>query len=126
MRKPFIVLGLALFLATTALGGSRNWQDATVLDMGSSQGPLVAAPVNGMLIAGRVTWIHYIVETADLRYDLAVRKNLNITLHGPTRLATDGKHAFLIDDDGKEKKLIIYSKTAKQSAPAPSPTPAPK
>jgi hypothetical protein len=103
-------------LCASCLASQKNWQDATVISMSTSEGPLVTAPINGLWISGRVQWIHYIVETADLRADLAVRKNLNITLLKPTKVAFQGQNAFLLDDDGKEKKLAVVQKVAKPTA----------
>ena len=50
MSKLAAMLAIGLSLAPVALAGSRNWQDATIISMGTGEGPTVAAPVGGMWV----------------------------------------------------------------------------
>jgi hypothetical protein len=38
---------------------------------------------------------------------------LNVTLHGPTKLAIDGNNAHILDDYGKDEKLRIVQRVAR-------------
>jgi hypothetical protein len=52
------------------------------------------------------------VETSELSIVLSTEKSLNVTLGKTTKIALEGRNAFLVGDDGRERKLRIISKEA--------------
>jgi hypothetical protein len=109
--KALIVL--LLVCSTLAVAKSRNWQDAVVYKMGSANGGAVAAPIGTAVIAIPITYLHYFVETSDLKIELVTERNLNITLNKKTQVALEGNKAYLVDDSGKERRLRVVQKVAK-------------
>jgi len=72
----------------------------------------------GVPIRHWTTW--YKIETEDITYILAWRdkkKPLNVTLHGRTKIWVDGSDAHVLDDGGKDVKLPIVEKRARQTTP---------
>ncbi len=113
-----VALVLTLLCAPVALGSSRNWKDARVTNITSDAGGSAVAPVRTMRVAVPITRVYYWIETEDTTYILGPaitkRQSLNITLHGKTKIATDGRTAHILDDDGKDKKIPIAQKVARQ------------
>lgn len=107
-----------LLLCSCAFAKQRDWKDAIVVAQGSSNGGAAAMPLGTGIVAVPLYFTQYKVETNDLIIVLSTRKPINITLKKRTRIAFDGKNAYLIDDDGKEKKLRILLKEARQEPAA--------
>jgi hypothetical protein len=93
-----------------------EWIDAKVIDIttesrGAAVVPLVA------LTGGPTTKTYYWIQTDDTIYVLGPvltrSKLLNVTLHGPTKLAIDGNNAHILDDYGKDEKLRVVQRVAR-------------
>ena len=91
------------------------WKDARVIDITSERGGAVMVPL--ALIGGAVSKTYYWIQTDDTIYVLGPvltrSQTLNVTLHGPTKLAVEGNSAHLLDDRGKDEKLRIVEEIAR-------------
>jgi hypothetical protein len=106
-----------LALATAPVGAKeRSWQTAMLLSAELKEGDAVAVPINGAVVAARIkSWV-YVLETETTVYEAQWRspKPLSLTIKGPVKFAVEkGNVLFLIDEDGKERKLGVIRKTAK-------------
>jgi hypothetical protein len=118
-----LALMMAVFCASPAFAKHLEWKDATVAAINSQANDNGAAvvPLGNVLYGVRIksTTLWYTIETEDLTYVLGQviqgRKHpLNVTLHGKTKIAIDGPNAHILDDAGKDVKLPIVRKIAKQ------------
>jgi len=112
--KKFSLLMLALLLATTSLAKTRNWKSAKI--EASSE-----TDVSWKLFGEKNT-IHYTIETEDMIYfadytyspgphtDSHAR---DIPVNAVTKIAIEGRSAYVLDVNGKEVKLHIIRKTKK-------------
>jgi hypothetical protein len=117
LAAALLVLSSSLPLAAApAKDKDYEWIDAKVIDIttesrGAAVVPLVA------LTGGPTTKTYYWIQTDDTIYVLGpvlTRSHLlNVTLHGPTKLAIDGNAAHILDDYGKDEKLRIVQKVAR-------------
>lgn len=107
---------VVLLLFSSAFAKKRDWKDAVVVAQGTSNGGVAALPVGTAIVALPLYFTEYKVETDDLIIVLATRKPINITLKKKTQIALNGKNAYLIDDDGKEKKLRIVLKEERKES----------
>jgi hypothetical protein len=111
------VLILAVLCASIALANNRQWKDAKVANITSESGGAAAAPIGGMIVAVPITKTFYWIETEDITYVLGPaitkRQLLNLTLYGKTKIAIDGQNAHILDDEGKDKKIRIAQKIAR-------------
>jgi hypothetical protein len=112
--KKFSLLMLALLIATTSLAKTRNWKSAKI--EASSE-----TDVSWKLFGEKNT-IHYTIETEDMIYfaDYTYTPGPNtdshardIPVNAVTKIAIEGKHAYVLDVNGKEVKLHIVRKTKK-------------
>lgn len=91
------------------------WKDARVIDISSEKGGAAVVPI-AALVGGPVSKTFYWIQTDDTLYVvgpvLTRSQLLNVTLHGPTKLAIDGKNAHILDDYGKDEKVRIVEKIA--------------
>jgi hypothetical protein len=94
----------------------RAWQTAKLVSAELKEGSAVAVPINDAIVAGRIkSWV-YVLETETTVYEAQWRspKPLSLTINGPVKFAIEkGNVLFLIDEDGKERKLGVIRKTAK-------------
>lgn len=121
-RTAFIALFLALAPAAVR-GKNRNWQEAKVIKITSGRGGAVAAPVGTMIFAVPITRTYYWIETKDLIYVLgpaiSKRQQLDVTLYGKTKIAVEGRDAHVLDDEGKDRKMHIAQKIARDKSDSP-------
>jgi len=123
---------MCLFLASMASAKKdRIWIPAKVVSISStmSDNGVAVVPVGPNIYGVRIktTTIYYRIETADMIYVLALISNnatdwhrehpLNLTLHGETKISIDrdGKNAHVLDDGGKDVKVPIAEKIAKEA-----------
>ena len=103
-----------LLLATTAPARTRNWKDAKI-DVSSE------TDVSSKLLGEKNT-VHYTIETEDMIYFTEYTfKPGHSNSHVPdvtantfSKVAIEGRHAYLLDTTGKEVKLHITRKLSKQ------------
>ena len=113
---------LLLMLAVTLSGAkTRDWKDAKVTD--------VSETIVSVASWGDTNIRHYTIETDDMVYVLdyaynpAVKapwpgqhsKNRapDVTVNAKTKIAIEGKDAYILDDTGREVKLPIAKKIKK-------------
>jgi len=120
-RSLKIALLLLTLHATLIEAKTRTWKDAKVTD--------VSETIVSAASWGDTNIRHYTVETDDMVYVLdyaynpAVKapwpgqhsKNRapDVTVNGKTKIAVEGRDAFVLDDTGREVKLPIAKKTKK-------------
>jgi hypothetical protein len=137
LASLFILLSLS---ASVAFADNRQWKEAKVARIASSveDNGTVADTVGTTVIAGRIqtSALYYWLETDDVTYIVAITYTpmrarfvqpngghpLNVTLHGKTKIATDGTNAHILDDAGKDIKVPIVEKIARAQPPAESTT----
>jgi hypothetical protein len=113
MKKLRLLL-LTLLVATTSLANTRDWKigkiDVTSENNVSSK------------LGGEKSTMHYTIETGDMicfaEYSYKPGQHNDsqpphILLNEPTKIAIEGKHAYVLDVTGKEVKLHIVKKTKK-------------
>lgn len=123
--KRSIIAALVVFLCPYVFAKERQWQDATVDDAKTgTAGTISAASVSGgtysasglgvaasipltyyWITAGEMTYVVACVPRGTIRY-----KCPNITIHGKTKIAIEGRDAHILDEDGKDRKLPIMEK----------------
>ncbi len=112
--KNLLLLVLAMLIATASLANSREWQTGTIVLTSEND---VSWP-----LWGEKNTLHYTIETSamiyfvEYTYKPSQHNNShapNIALNMPTKIAIEGKHAYMLDGNGREVKLHIVKKTAK-------------
>ena len=111
--KRFRLLLLVLLAATASLASTRDWKPARVVNDSETD-------VTGEMRAEKIT-MHYTIETDDMVYfvDYSFKpgqKNSHppsITANVETKIAIEGKSAYILDATGQELKMHIVKKTAK-------------
>lgn len=119
-RSATLILILAVLPFSEALGAAPakdyQWKDAKVIDITTEKGGAVVVPLVA-LTGGPTTKTYYWIQTDDMIYVLGPvltrSQLLDVTLHGPTKLAIDGNNAHILDDYGKDEKLRIVQKVAR-------------
>ena len=113
MKKLMLVM-LTVLIATASLAKSREWQTGTIVLTSEND---VSWP-----LWGEKDTLRYTIETsamicfAEYTYKPSQHNNghgANIPLNVPTKIAIEGKHAYILDANGREVKLHIVKKTAK-------------
>jgi hypothetical protein len=111
--------------SSIAFANDWQWKDAKVVDITTDTGGAAAASTGGMAVAVPITRTFYWIQTEDLTYVLGPAITpcgpvfrrcpyiLNVTLHGKTKIAIDGRNAHILDDDGKDEKIPISEKIAR-------------
>lgn len=122
MQKRIPLTMVCIFLILTPLLAKekqRAWQTGKLVFAEEKEGGAVAMPINGAIVAGRIkSWL-YTIETETTIYELHWKsaKPINLTVNGPVKFAIEKNNtAFLIDEDGKERKLGLLRKTARQAS----------
>ncbi len=109
------VLSCSAAMAKDLRAKDLPWKDARVIDISSEKGGAAVVPI-AALVGGPVSKTFYWIQTDDTLYVvgpvLTRSQLLNVTLHGPTKLAIDGKNAHILDDYGKDEKVRIVEKIA--------------
>jgi hypothetical protein len=112
--KKFMLLVLTMLIATASMAKTRDWKIATVVITSETD---VSWP-----LFGAKNTMHYTVETSDMIYfaEYAYKPDQHnnsrgptLTLNVPTKVAIEGRHAYMLDVTGKEVKLHIVKKIKK-------------
>jgi hypothetical protein len=112
--KKFRLL-LLLLVAGASVAKTREWKTAKILDTSETD-------VSGKMWREKNT-LHYTIETDDMIYfvDYSYKPGEHSDSHAPniavtelTKIAIEGRHAYILDVAGKEVKLHIVRKTAKK------------
>ena len=114
MKKCMLLL-LAVLIATASVAKGRDWKPGTIVITSQTD---VSWP-----LWGEKDTMHYTIETYDMIYfvEYTFKPSQHSNSRGPdlplnvlTKIAIEGKHAYIHDVTGKEVKLQIVKKTAKQ------------
>lgn len=105
-------LALILLFASLAYAANRNWQDGTVIRTATSNNGAAAIPIGTSVYALPIRSTLYRINTAELSIVCNTERPLNVTINKKTKIAIEGQKLFIIDDDGKERKLRIMQKEA--------------
>ena len=140
MRR--VALILAILCTSAAQANNLKWKDAKVTRISSrveNKGVFVDS-VGTAIVGGRIKnrAMYYWIETEDITYVLEYSYNPtvklpwpgqhsrsrtpNVTLNGKTKIAIDGHNAHILDDDGRNVKVPIFEKIARQQPPTESPS----
>jgi hypothetical protein len=112
--KKLSLLMLALFVATASPANSRHWKMAKV--------ELTSETDVSSKLLGEKNTIHYTIETENMIYFAQYTfKPGHTNSHVPdvtantfSKVAIEGRHAYILDTTGKEVKLHISRKLSKQ------------
>jgi len=113
--KKFWLLMAAMVVATVSLANTRDWKLARVVDASETD-------VSGELRGKRNT-MHYTIETEDMVYfaDYTYKPDQHSHNRPPdiaanvlTKIAVEGRHAYVLDVNGKEVKLHIVKKATQK------------
>jgi hypothetical protein len=122
VRARSAILILAVLSSSVALAKDLHWKDAKVIDITSEKGGAAVVPLVA-IVGGPITKTFYWIQTDDTIYVLGPvftrSQLLNVTLHGPTKVAIDGNNAHILDDYGKDEKLRVAKKVARPKAEDP-------
>ena len=132
MQRVIARFLLLLVAAAAAKDKPRDWKSGVLLEVAREKGSRVVGHmsgsdgnVNGHLVQKRDDATYYTIETGDLIYvakrTLTSRgdKQLKLTVNAPIKFAISGDDFFVLDEDGKEHKLTLEEKRAKQPPPPP-------
>jgi ABC-type uncharacterized transport system YnjBCD substrate-binding protein len=112
--KKLRLLMLTLLVATTSLARTREWKTAKIEATSETD--------VSWKVWGEKTTMHYTIETEDMIFfaDYTYKPGQHSDSHAPgiavnalTKIAINGKHAYVLDVTGKEVKLHIVRKTKK-------------
>lgn len=112
--KKLRLLILTLLLATTSQANTREWKTAKIEATSETN--------VSWKLWGEKTTMHYTIETEDMIYfaDYTFKPGQhsdsnppNISVNALTKIAIEGRHAYVLDVAGKEMKLHIVRKTKK-------------
>ena len=113
MRKIRLLV-LVILAASACLANTRDWKPAVVISTSETD-------VSGELRVPKNT-LHYTIETEDMVYfvDYAYKPvhgsdtgAPDIAVNVETKIAVEGKHAYILDTKGREVKVRIVKKTPK-------------
>lgn len=113
MNKTTLLLA-AMLLATACLANTRNWKTGRVIDSSETE------QTGGF--KGDTNTLHYTIETDDAVYfvDYAYKPGQHggsgapdIAVNITTKIAVEGKTAYILDVNGREVKLRVTKKTGK-------------
>ncbi len=120
MKRVGLLL-LMIALTSAAFPKTREWKEAKVTDVSDT---IVSAAS-----WGDTNIRHYTIETDDMIYVLDYAYNPaikapwpgqhsknrapDVTVNAKTKIAIEGKDAYILDDTGREVKLPIVKKTKK-------------
>jgi hypothetical protein len=112
--KRFRLLALTAVLATASMVLAREWKTGRVVNATETDVSSKAW--------GEKNTIHYTIETDDMIYfaDYSYKPGQRSNNHAPdlavaepTKIAIEGRHAYILDVAGKEVKMHITKRTSK-------------
>lgn len=109
--KKFRLLMLTMLVATTSLANTREWKTARIVDASETD-------VSGGM-QGKKNIMHYTIETDEMIYFVdyiykpgqhSNNRAPDIAVNVVTKIAIEGKHAYILDVTGREVKLHVVKK----------------
>jgi hypothetical protein len=111
-------LVITILCSSLALAKTHSWKDAEIIDITFEKAGAVVVPA--ALVGVPVSKTYYWIQTDDKIYVLGPvltrHQLLNVTLHGPTRIAVDGNSVHVLDDDGKDRKMPVVETVERPKA----------
>lgn len=112
--KKLSLLMLTLLVAIASSANSRHWKMAKV--------ELTSETNVSSKLMGEKNTVHYTIETEDMIYftDYTFKPGHSgshvpdVTANAFSKVAIEGRHAYILDTTGKEVKLHISRKLSKQ------------
>lgn len=119
MRRWFVFsMAILILLCSSALAKEkkRAWQTGKLVNFESADAGRVVVPVAGLIVAKDIKGWVYLVMTDSMEYQFGIRssKPLNLTVNRNVKFAIEKDNVFLIDDEGKEVRLGVFKKTARE------------
>ena len=129
--RTITLLGMLACLSLAVFAKERQWQDAKVLDAKTgSAGSIAASSVSGtpysatgLAVSSAIIVTYYTISTDTITYVVGciprgtIRYRCpDITVHGKTKIAIEGRDAHILDDEGKDRKIPILEKIANDPA----------
>jgi hypothetical protein len=113
------VVPLLLSISLTAIAHDREWRTAIFLGFNSGQSGTATMPVGSGTMTVPLSTKNYWFRTDELDYCLSFPSRLsgrvpNLTINGSTKIAIEGRHVHVLDDDGKDWKFTIVTKVARK------------
>jgi hypothetical protein len=121
MKRIGLLLLLTMLIATVSFAKTREWKEAKVTDVSET----IVSPASW----GDTNIRHYTIETDDMIYVLdyaynpavkapwpgqhSKKRAPDVTVNAKTKIAIEGKDAYILDDTGREVKMPIVKKTKK-------------
>jgi hypothetical protein len=114
MKKLTLLIMLTLLVAATSLASAREWKPGKI--------DLTSETKVSSKLGGEKSTLHYTIETENMIYFAEYTykpghhgdsEPPHILLVEPTKIAIEGKTAYVLDVTGKEVKLHIVKKTKK-------------
>ena len=114
---PLLML-MSTLTSVSMSARDRNWQPATFLGFNSAQSGVATMPVGTATVTVPLSTRNYWFRTEQLDFCLYFPSRLsgrtpNLTVNGPAKIAVDGRHVHVLDYDGKDWKLTIVAKYAR-------------
>jgi hypothetical protein len=115
MNKFRLVMLTLMMVAVVCSAKAREWKTARIVDASETD-------VSGEL-RGKRNIMHYTIETEEMVYFVEYtykpdQKNNNhppdIAVNIVTKVAVEGRHAYVLDANGKEVKLHIVKKATQK------------
>lgn len=130
MRRALVLLSLCICTLALAKDKPREWQTGLLLDVTMEKNSRLVGTMNGangsfsgVIAHRRDDSTYYHIDSGDLIY-IAKRtlthhrdKQLKVSVNAPVKFSISGDDFYLLDEDGKEHKLLIEEKIAKKKAP---------
>jgi hypothetical protein len=114
-----LILALTFLLSgSIAVAKERNWQDAIVVAITSGTSGAMAVPVGNMVVAAPMSEQIFWIKSGNITYGLRrvyIGHPPNLTVHGHTQIAFDGRNVHILDEDGKDRRFVIVQKVADKS-----------
>jgi hypothetical protein len=116
--KFFAALVLVGYLLPRCQAHDRDWQAAVFLGFNSSQNGTAMMPIGTGSVTVPIRTANYWFRTPAMDFCLWMPSRLsgrtpNLTIHGATKISVEGRHVHVLDDDGKDWKMTIVTKVAR-------------
>jgi hypothetical protein len=121
MKRIGHLLLVTILVASASFAKTREWKEAKVTDVSET---IVSAAA-----WGDTNIRHYTIETDDMIYVLdyaynpavkapwpgqhSKKRAPDVTVNAKTKIAIEGKDAYILDDTGREVRMPVVKKTKK-------------
>jgi hypothetical protein len=118
MTQRATLFTLVLLLASTLHAQKdRKWEDGTVKDFGSrivDDAEKISSTGGNIVVGhGKAAVFFYLIETASHRFAVNTKEQFNFPVGSKTRIAIEKSNAYVIDANGKERRVDLVRSQAK-------------